>query len=338
MKVFIVGGTGLLGAAGAKELISRGHSVKSVALPPLPKGADIPQEMELTFDNILKMSDEQLKEMLTGCDGFVFAGGVDERIEFPPPVYDYYYKYNIAPVAKLLKIAKSAGVKKAVILGSYFSYFAKLWPEKRLCDKHPYIRSRIDQENVALSFSDDKFEVMVLELPYIFGAMKGRKPVWMFLINMLLNMKNNVYYPKGGTTMVTVKQTGQCIAGALERGLGGTCYPVGMYNMKWKEMLKIMLKNIGAPDKKIVTIPTMIYKLSSYVTRKKYIKQGIEPGLNPVDFVQLMTADTFISGKVIKESLGVEEDDIDAAIGDSVMQCLEIKKNNSKDVVTMKAE
>ena len=117
MKVFIVGGTGLLGAAGAKELISRGHSVKSVALPPLPKGADIPQEMELTFDNILKMSDEQLKEMLTGCDGFVFAGGVDERIEFPPPVYDYYYKYNIAPVAKLLKIAKSAGVKKAVILG-----------------------------------------------------------------------------------------------------------------------------------------------------------------------------------------------------------------------------
>lgn len=43
MKVFIVGGTGLLGAAGAKELISRGHSVKSVALPPLPKGADIPR-------------------------------------------------------------------------------------------------------------------------------------------------------------------------------------------------------------------------------------------------------------------------------------------------------
>ena len=38
MKIFMIGGTGLLGSQGAKELIERGHHVSSIALPPLPSG------------------------------------------------------------------------------------------------------------------------------------------------------------------------------------------------------------------------------------------------------------------------------------------------------------
>ena len=45
MKVFIIGGTGLLGSEGAKELLKRGHTVSSVSLPPIPTGANIPKEM-----------------------------------------------------------------------------------------------------------------------------------------------------------------------------------------------------------------------------------------------------------------------------------------------------
>lgn len=36
MKVFMIGGTGLLGSEAAKQLIERGHEVTSIALPPLP--------------------------------------------------------------------------------------------------------------------------------------------------------------------------------------------------------------------------------------------------------------------------------------------------------------
>ena len=183
MKVFMIGGTGLLGSAAAAEFIKRGHSVKSVALPPLPEGAPIPEEMELVFGNYLELSDAELTEMMTGCDCFVFAAGVDERVEFPAPVYDYYTKYNIDPVRHLLTVAKSVGIKNSVILGSYFSYFAKEHPEMELTKKHPYIRSRIEQEEVALSFAKDgEMDVSVLELPYIFGTQPGRKPVWVILI------------------------------------------------------------------------------------------------------------------------------------------------------------
>jgi dihydroflavonol-4-reductase len=77
-------------------------------------------------------------------------------------------------------------------------------------------------------------DVSVLELPYIFGAQPGRKPVWVFLVEQIQKMKGATFYPAGGTTMVTVKQVGQCIAGALERGRGGKNYPIGYYNLPRK--------------------------------------------------------------------------------------------------------
>ncbi len=49
MKVCMIGGTGLLGSEGARELIARGHQVKAIALPPLPQGAVLPSEMEITY-------------------------------------------------------------------------------------------------------------------------------------------------------------------------------------------------------------------------------------------------------------------------------------------------
>ena len=82
MNVFMIGGTGLLGSAAAAELIARGHQVKSIALPPLPEGAPIPEEMEIVLGNYLTMSDDELREKMAGCDCFIFAAGVDERVEF----------------------------------------------------------------------------------------------------------------------------------------------------------------------------------------------------------------------------------------------------------------
>lgn len=115
----------------------------------------------------------------------MFAAGVDERVEGPAPIYDLYKKYNIDPVKRLLKIAKECGVKHSVILSSYF---AKIRPEMKLTEYHPYIRSRIDQGKVAMSFAYDNFNVAVLELPYIFGTQPGRKPVWIFLVESIRKM------------------------------------------------------------------------------------------------------------------------------------------------------
>ncbi len=337
MKVFMIGGTGLLGSEAAKELISRGHEVLSVALPPLPEGAVLPPEMKIEYGNYLEMSDQEIEMYMAGCEGFVFAAGVDERVEGPAPIYDLYKKYNIDPIRRLLAIAKKVGVKHVAICGSYFAHFAKTRKELELTRWHPYIRSRIDQENVAMSFADDDFNVAVLEFPYIFGTQPGRKPVWMFMAEQIVNSKKNILYPKGGSTMVTVKQVGQAIASAIELNKGGNCYPIGYYNKTWVELLGIASTALGFPDKKVTTIPDFLYKLGGAQLMKEQKKNNIQGGLHMVKFSALQCSNLFIEKSEGAEKLGVQPDDIDAAIADSMGLCKAImeKKVNS---ISMRGE
>ncbi|MEZ4508610.1 MAG: hypothetical protein R2881_02835 [Eubacteriales bacterium] len=69
---------------------------------------------------------------------------------------------------------------------------------------------------------------LFLEPPYIFGAQKGRKPVWVFLVEMLLGIKGAILYPRGGTTMVTPSRSARLRP--LERGRGANAYPIGWFN------------------------------------------------------------------------------------------------------------
>lgn len=316
----MIGGTGLLGCEAARIFIERGHEVTSVALPPLPQGAPIPEEMHLEFCNIYEKTDDEIKEFLKGMDCFVFAAGVDERVEFKAPVYDSYYKFNIAPLKRILPLCKEVGVKKAVILGSYFSYLAKEKPEMKLTEKHPYIRSRIDQENVAFSFADDNFDVSVLELPYIFGTQPGRKPVWVILIEQLRRMDKLpcTLYPAGGTAMLTVRQVGEVIVGAAEKSKGAKAWPISMYNLTWKEFLKIVYdaRGMGA-NRKIISIPPWMMKMGLGSVVKDYKARGVDSGIDPMGLPDIMDLNLFISDRYAKE-LGATDDDIKAAIFDSI--------------------
>jgi nucleoside-diphosphate-sugar epimerase len=337
MKVFMIGGTGLLGSEAAKELIARGHEVVSIALPPIPTGAQLPPEMKIEFGNYMELSDDAIAGYMKGCEGFVFAAGIDERLEGPAPIYEMFKKYNITPLERLLRIAKESGVKHVAICGSYFSHFAKIWPEKQLTKWHPYIRSRIDQENAAMSFADENFDVAVLELPYIFGTQPGRKPVWVFLVEQIRSMKKQTMYPRGGSTMLTVRQVGEALAGAIERNKGGNCYPIGYYNLTWVEMLRITHKYMGTPDKKIVTIPNWMYALGGRKIMKQQKKAGHEGGLNMVKFTKVMCAEAFIDKSLGCEPLGVRPDDIDAAIGASIKLCLDVLDGKAQ-TIDMKGE
>lgn len=340
MKVFMIGGTGLLGCEAARIFIERGHQVKSVALPPLPEGAPIPEEMEIIFGDINKKSDEEILAMLEGCDSFVFAAGVDERVEFPAPVYDYYYKYNIAPLERILPLCKKAGLKNAVVLGSYFSYLSKKKPEMGLLERNPYFKSRIEQENVCESFCDDTFSATVLELPYIFGTQKGRKPVWVVLIEQIAGMDKLPFtlYPKGGTAMLTVRQVGQVIVGAAEQtGRGFRALPIGMYNMRWKKFLRIVYDARGmGRNRKIISVPPWMMRMGMSGIIKDYEERGIDSGMDPLQLPDIMDINLFIPPKYAK-NLGATEDDIEAAIFDSIKLSEEAYKGTA-ELLDMKGE
>jgi nucleoside-diphosphate-sugar epimerase len=338
MKIFLIGGSGLLGSAAAEELIRRGHEVTAITLPPVPEGAKLPPQMKLELKNCLTLSDDEIRNFFKDCEGFVFAAGIDERVHGPSPIYEFYKKYNITPLERFLRLAKECGVKHSVICGSYFSHFEKIWPEKEFYKWHPYIRSRIDQEKMAMGFADDNFNVAVLELPYIFGIQPGREPVWTLIVKTVRGMKGVTMFPKGGTTMVTRKQVGQAIAGALERTKGGQCWPIGYYNMKWKDFLAIVHNNMGMPGRKVITIPNWMLTLGIKSMEKKLMGNKGEGGLYMPKFADLQGADTFIDKSLGCVPLGVEDDDIEAAIGESIRMSMDVVDGRVKNVIGMKGE
>ncbi len=321
MNIFMIGGTGLLGCEAATQLIKKGHKVTTVALPPLPEGAPIPEEMDIIFGDINKKSDEEIEEMLKGNDVFIYAAGVDERVEFPAPVMDYYNKFNIAPLKRIFPLCKKVGVKRAVVLGSYFAYLSKCRPDMRLTQKNPYFKSRMMQEEVCSAACDDNFSCAVLELPYIFGTQPGRKPVWVILIEQIKMMDSWPFtmYPKGGTAMLTCRQVGQAIAGAaLSNKKGFEAIPISMYNMKWDKFLKIVYAARGmGDDRKIVGVSPTMMKMGMIKVAADYKKRGIDSGMDPFNLPDIMDIDLFINNEYTK-ALGVEEDDIEAAITDSI--------------------
>lgn len=320
MRVFMIGGTGLLGSEAARELIARGHDVTTLALPGLPPGAQLPETMQLHFGNYLACSDDALVSLMHGADAFVFAAGVDERVEAPAPAYAFFAARNNAPLERLLRLAKTAGVKHAVVLGSYFTYFDRMWPEQQLARWHPYIRSRVDQARLAYAEATPEFDVAVLELPYIFGSQPGRKPVWVFLVELLRKMPLATFYPKGGTAMVTVRQCAQAIAGALEQNRGAHAYPLGWFNLTWKAWLKMVHRALGQPHRPVVTIPDWMFKIGAGMRERAAVRRGAEGGLDLVRFASVMSAHTFIDRELAAVPLGVTDDDLEKAVSDSIRQ------------------
>ena len=339
MNVFMVGGTGLLGCEAAKVLIERGHTVKTGALPPLPEGAPIPEEMEIIFKNINDLSDAEVEELLSGTDCFVYAAGVDERVEFPAPVMDYYKKFNIAPLERIFPICKKVGVKKAVVLGSYFAYLAKQRPDMKLTERNKYFKARMMQEEVCESFADDTFSVAVLELPYIFGTQPGRKPVWTILIEQISMMDKWPFtmYPKGGTAMLTCRQVGQAIAGACEHKKSGfEAIPISMYNMKWTEFLDIVYEARGMKGRKIVTVAPWMMRFGMVKPFMEYKKKGVDSGMDPFNLPDIMDLDLFINDSYCR-ALGVQDDDIREAIFDSIKVSVD-SFNGTVQLLDMKGE
>lgn len=347
MKVFMIGGTGLLGSAAARIFVDRGNEIKTLALPPLPEGAPIPEEMEIEFQDANKLSDEEVIERMKGFDIFVFATGVDERVEFPAPVYDAYKKFNINPLERFLPLAKKAGMKGAVVCGSYFAWLAKDRPDMDLCAKHPYIRSRIEQEKVCEKYADKNFDVSVLELPYIFGTQPGRKPVWVILIEQLQRFEKMPFtmYPAGGTAMLTVRQVGEALVGAAEKGLaaaekgeaGFNAYGISCVNMTWREFLKIVYRAMdGIEDRKIMDVPKWTFKAFGLYMRKDYAKRNVDAGIDPVGLADIMGMNLFIPTDTCKE-LGCTPDDIESAIFDSIKLSVDAFKGTAK-LVEMKGE
>ena len=321
LKILLIGGTGFLGYYATKELLACGHQINVLSLPPEPPPGLFPEEVEIHLADMSSLSDEHLQSLLRGNDAVVFAAGVDDRVTPRKPAYPFFSKHNVESVRRVFTLARAAGVRRGIVLGSYFAYFDRIWPEMNLTIHHPYIRSRVEQAGAAIDAGGNDMIVSVLELPYIFGSMPGKIPLWKPLISYVASPFPLVY-PTGGTACVSVTQVAQAIRGAVEHGEQGKCYPIGGTNLTWIQLLEEISRLAGKP-KRVITLPTWLVKVGAWCLKAVHDIKGLESGLEPVAFIDLQIRNTFIDPHISQSALHYSNEDLTQALTDTMNACVE---------------
>jgi nucleoside-diphosphate-sugar epimerase len=328
-RVFVIGGTGFLGYHTIQEFLKNGWEATALGLPPAPSvdpsattswQALYPATVKVILRDIDAASDDELFALLRGHEALVFAAGLDDRTTPKKPAYPKFFHANVEIPVRVLKLAKRAGVKHAVIFGSYFAHFHRLWPEMRLAEKHPYIRSRVEQERAVTSLPG--MDVDVLELPYIFGTLPvpGWRPLWAPLVNYL-RAAPLAFYMRGGTACIQAETVGKAAFGAIVRGHPSTFYPIGQENLTWSQMLTRLAVADGR-QVRVVILPDWMLKIGLYAFRLIHELQGREGGLDPRHFAPLQTAQTYLDPEPSRQALGYETGSLDEAFRKTAKACL----------------
>jgi nucleoside-diphosphate-sugar epimerase len=321
MKVFIAGGTGFLGYHATHELRRRGHQVTVMArrTPSFP--GYFPPDVQIRLGDLNTISDADLLEFVRGYEWVIYAAGAHASARFQGDAYTYFYNENARSAARFFKLARTGGVKRGVLLGSYFTYFDRMRPDLKLSENHPYIRSRQDQIKESFAAALPDLEVMVLELPWIFGTAPGHIPSWQPLIRYIQSPMP-LFFTAGGTNMIAAVEVAQAIAGALEHGKGGELYLVGDENLTWRDLLTRIGTIIGKP-KPVITIPTPLVQTLSGLFGVLRSLQGKTSGLDTSKFIHFQTTNTFFDATPARAALGYAQGGLNQALQETVQAALQ---------------
>lgn len=323
-NIFVVGGAGFLGYHACLELASRDLKVTAMAMPDEEVDETLSAQVEVRRGDIDHLNDEELTELLAGHDGLVYGAGPDDRIEFSPGVNatEFFQTQLVERTERVLKLAKQAGVKKALIFGSYFSYVNNhgvAGIKSGQLERHPYIKARVDQFERAKALGDDDFAVAVLNIPYVFGIAPGKEPIWRSVFVERFGQSPKIYYGKGGTTLISARKIALCTAQALELADHGDELAVGSRNMKFRPMIEQLLREAGI-DKPVGELPNWLMNIVMKQQWKKAKSANIDSGLDMRYLNKdILSHDFFVDFASTDAKLQISDyaDDTDQAIAET---------------------
>lgn len=279
----MVGASGLVGQHIVERLRQRGHGATAVART---RRAGVDHALDATTASVA-----DLRALVAGHDGVVFAAGVDDR-EIPrKPAYPAFHKGNVEPVARLLTAAREEGLTRAVVLGSYYTHFHREHPEWRLTALHPYIRSRVEQARAAREAAGT-IPVAVLELPFVFGRAGDRLPNWSPPLEKWARSRSPLVAPPGGSAATTAGRVAEVAVEVLELASGADI-PVADENLTWQEMFTRIAAATGNP-RQVRPLPPFVVRVGLRLVGVAHALAGREPGLDTAHLSHLLLRELFI--------------------------------------------
>ena len=299
MRVAVIGGTGLIGWHAARTLLGNGHEVRVIARRE-PSAALGLSDCEFASVDLYASEPEELRSALEGCDGIVQAAGADPRIVPTGSARDFFFQANVESNLRLFAAARAAGVRAGVLLTSYFH---ALRPE--MADD-PYVASRMASETQLSELCGDDLRLVVLQPPYVFGAIPGRASLGETLAKAV---RIPLLVPRGGTNTMSVMALAEAIRGALERDDTRGAYLVGDENLTWRQM-------IGRFGGRSALLPTCLIRAVMWLGRIALRLVRRQSGLDLVRLTDVVASEMFFDPTPSQEALGYSGGDLDTAIAD----------------------
>ncbi|WP_298450594.1 NAD(P)-dependent oxidoreductase [uncultured Marinobacter sp.] len=249
MKVLIVGGSGMIGGNTALHLQELGHDVTLAARNPAKAGT-LMAAMPIIFGDYTRQ--EFTKADLAPFEAIVFAAGNDIRHASPDEqTAEFWRAAQSEGVPAFAELARDAGVKRFIQLGSYYH---QLRPD--LLEGSPYLQARQLADDRARALATDDFNICTLNPPSIVGALPGLiaaryETLAAWGQGLRRDIPNTA--PPGGTNYMSVRSLTQAVAGALDHAKTGKAYLVGDENLSFREFFQLFFDVANNPVE-IVTV------------------------------------------------------------------------------------
>ncbi|BDG04448.1 NAD-dependent epimerase/dehydratase family protein [Anaeromyxobacter oryzae] len=259
MRVLVTGGTGLVGGAVVRELLSRGHAVRLYA-----RATSDTASLEAAGAEVARgeLDDPAaIGAALRGCEGVVHTAGV---VGFAPGMEDVLEAVNVRAVETVLGAALDAGVSRAVLTSSTSVLGGTRAP--KVADEAtpgnaealglPYFVSKLRGERTALALAARGLPVVVVRPSYVLGPGDVHSSSASILV--ALARRRIPAYVEGGVSFCDVRDVAAGHVAALERGRAGEIYILGGHNLTMTEMMRRACAVAGVPPPRRVPVPVAL--------------------------------------------------------------------------------
>lgn len=241
MKILVVGGTGMIGATAAALLHSQGNDVTVAARGPVSSTSPVAGFPVLTGDYTVPTF---TAGQLSTFDGIVFAAGQDVRHKPKgSPDERFWQDTQIVGVPRFAALAKEAGVRSFVQVGSYYHHL-----DESFADSNPYVAARKEADDRTRALADESFTACTLNPPSIIGVIPGASAErYRRFVSWAAGNEPQIpdSAPPGGTNYMSAESLAHAISGALRSAEPGAAYLIGDENLPYREFFQRLVDAAG---------------------------------------------------------------------------------------------
>jgi dihydroflavonol-4-reductase len=323
----VIGANGYLGSHVTRQLVADGQDVRVMVRPKATTiGID---DLKVTRFLGDIWDGDVLRDAMMGCD-VVYYCVVDTRgwLRDPSPLFHT----NVDGTRNVLEVAKHAGLKRFVFTSSYVTVGRKkgrvateddtivdgggMSPTKRLRGLTPYVRSRVQAENLVMDYARDHgLPAVAVCISTTYGSGDwGRTPHGAIIAGAAFGKLPFVM--KGiQLEAVGIDDAARAMLLAAEKGRVGERYLISEKMITNAEVARVAAEAAGVPPPaKSISLP-VAYAMATLGSVKARLK-GTDEQFS-LDSLRLMRAEAPVDCSKAKRELGWQPRPVEESIGEA---------------------